>query len=478
MAAITSKLLTWRDRLVALPVLQQDALLYLLATVFALGTMALAVSDDYRQWAEMALGPYAVATVICWVVSRRRVRLVKPDVGGAGDRLRRYLVLGLLATVVLVPLSVEVILRAEAKPGAHVQNEVTVIEACADRVAHDKNCYLSNPKSIGTSVTSQSENSFFPYLPGMIPFGLVNATSGPPEFKDARIPLTGFSLLVIAGALLIAETTSRRRWRIFQVIVILPSGALPMVTGGDDLPVIALMLLGLALATRRRPLWSGVAMGFAATLKFTAWPLLILLVLGQWDKRGGRAVWRYSLAAAAIAVPVLGVGVGLAPHAFMLNAIRFPLGLTKVKSPAASPLLGQELVSLFPGAKPELITILTLVGLVAVGYGLWKRTPSSPQTAAGFSGLAMLLATLLAPATRFGYLIYPLDLLTWAVLLSPITNRGTEESQHADQGQEPLSGTTNSRSLSPIAAEVCPSPASEGEIAGLTVVTSTPTSHS
>jgi hypothetical protein len=31
----------------------------------------------------------------------------------------------------------------------------------------------------------------------------------------------------------------------------------------------------------------------------------------------------------------------------------------------------------------------------------------------------MLLATLLAPATRFGYLIYPLDLLTWAVLLGP-----------------------------------------------------------
>ena len=267
--------------------------------------------------------------------------------------------LGLLVTVVLVPLAVEVVLRAESKPGAHVQNEVTVIEACADRVAHHKNCYLSNPKSIGTSVTSQSENSFFPYLPGMIPFGLVNATSGPPEFKDARLPLTGFSLIVIAGALLIAETTSKRRWRIFQVVVILPSGALPMVTGGDDLPVIALMLLGLALATRRRPVWSGLAMGLAGTLKFTAWPLLILLVLGEWDRQGRRAVWRYSLAAAAVVVPVLGVGVGLAPHAFILNAIRFPLGLTKVKSPAASPLLGQELVTLFPAAKPELITMLS-----------------------------------------------------------------------------------------------------------------------
>jgi hypothetical protein len=478
MAAITGRLLSWRDRLVALSVLEQDALLYLIAAIFALGTIALAVSDDYRQWAEMALGPYLVAAVVSWAVSRRRARRSNAKAGTAGDRLRRYLVLGLLITVVLVPLSVEVILRAESKPGAHVQNEVTVIEACADRVAHHKNCYLSNPKSIGTSVTSQSENSFFPYLPGMIPFGLVNATSGPPEFKDARLPLTGFSLIVIAAALLVADTTSRRRWRIFQVVAILPSGALPMVTGGDDLPVIALMLLGLALATRRRPVSSGLAMGLAGTLKFTAWPLLILLVLGEWDRRGRRAVWRYSLAAAAVVVPVLGVGVGLAPHAFILNAIRFPLGLTKVKSPAASPLLGQELVSLFPGAKPELITILTLVGLVAVGYGLLRWTPTTPKSAAGFSGLSMLLATLLAPATRFGYLIYPLDLLTWAVLLSPLVSRTGDGSRDLGQGQEPLSGTSNSRSLSPVTAEVCPSPASEGEIEGLTAVTATPTSHS
>src|ERR1039458_4168819 len=72
MAAVTSRLLSWRDRLVALSVLEQDALLYLLAAVFALGTISLAVSDDYRQWAEMALGPYVVATVICWYASRRR----------------------------------------------------------------------------------------------------------------------------------------------------------------------------------------------------------------------------------------------------------------------------------------------------------------------------------------------------------------------------------------------------------------------
>ncbi|MGO9963791.1 MAG: glycosyltransferase 87 family protein [Acidimicrobiales bacterium] len=477
MAGITGSLLRWRDRLVALPVLDQDALLYLLATIFALGTIALAGSDDYRQWAEMAAGPYLIATVASFLVSRRYRRRASGRTSRRGERLRRYLVLGLLVTVVLVPLGVEVVLRAQSKPGAHVQNEVTVIEACADRVAHHKNCYLSNPKTIGTSVTSQSEDSFFPYLPGMIPFGLVNVISGPAELKDARIPLTGFSLLVIAGALFVADTTSRRRWRIFQVVVILPSGALPMVTGGDDLPVLALMLLGLALATRRRPIPSGVAMGLAGTLKFTAWPLLVLLVLGEWDRRGRRALWRYALAAAVVVVPVTGVAVGLAPHAFVLNAIRFPLGLTKVKSPAASPLLGQELVTLFPAAKPELITMLTLFGLAVVGYGLLKWTPTTPQRAAAFCGLAMLLATLLAPATRFGYLIYPLDLLTWAVLLSPVTSPIGTDPKVPDGPQEP-SETSNRRSLSPMTGEVWPSPAREGEIEGLTVVTTTPTSHS
>ena len=152
----------------------------------------------------------------------------------------------------------------------------------------------------------------------------------------------------------------------------------------------------------------------------------------------------------------------------MLNAIRFPLGLTKVKSPAASPLIGQELVKLFPHAKPEVIAILGLVGVAVVGYGLWRWPPSTPQSAAGFSGLAMLLATVLAPATRFGYLIYPLNLLTWAVLLTPLRLAPTDGPSLGYEAQEPPSGISKRRSVSPMAAEVWPSPASAGEMAGLT----------
>ncbi len=462
----------------ALSVLDQDALLYLLAAILAFGTILLGRSADYRQWAEMALGPYALGVVLCFVAARRGSR--KAPRGGTAkrsDRLRNGIIVGLAITVMLVPLSVEVVLRAEHHPGDEVQNEVTVIEACGDRLMHHKQCYLANPKGIGTSVTSQSENSFFPYLPGMIPFGLINATSGPAELKDARIPLTGFTLIVLGAALLIADVPSRRRWRLFQVVVVLPSGALPMVTGGDDLPVIALMVLGLALATRRRPISSGLAVGLAGTLKFTAWPLLALLTLGEWDKQGRRAVLRYSVAILAVVIPVLGIGIGSDWHAFVTNAIKFPLGLTKVKSPAASPLLGQELVVLFPSHKPELIALLGCIGLAAVGYGLKRWTPSSPQSAAGFSGLSMLLATLLAPATRFGYLIYPLDLLTCAVLFTPLALAMTGVPGVDSEAQD-ASGTSNSLSVSPITAEVCPSPASEGEIEGLMGATSTPTSHS
>ena len=61
MAAVLRTALRWRDRLVALSVLDQDALLYVLAAILAFGTILLGESADYRQWAEMALGPYALA---------------------------------------------------------------------------------------------------------------------------------------------------------------------------------------------------------------------------------------------------------------------------------------------------------------------------------------------------------------------------------------------------------------------------------
>ena len=85
MTAVSRRVFLWRDRLVALQVLEQDALLYVLAAVFALGTLGFAESADYRQWAQMSLGPYLLAAGICWAVARRRARR-----GGAEPDRRRY----------------------------------------------------------------------------------------------------------------------------------------------------------------------------------------------------------------------------------------------------------------------------------------------------------------------------------------------------------------------------------------------------
>ena len=74
MVAVAQWALRCRDRLVALSVLDQDALLYLLAGALALGTLILGEAADYREWAQLAVGPYALGAVVCFLAARRRSR--------------------------------------------------------------------------------------------------------------------------------------------------------------------------------------------------------------------------------------------------------------------------------------------------------------------------------------------------------------------------------------------------------------------
>jgi uncharacterized membrane protein len=190
-----------------------------------------------------------------------------------------------------------------------------------------------------------------------------------------------------------------------------------MVTGGDDMPVLVLMLAGLVLVAKRRPVAAGLVLGCAATLKFTAWPVLVLMLIAIRGRDDRPAPWRYAISAVLVAVPVIAVGFVTSPGAFVENVIRFPLGLTSVTSPAASPLLGEVLVRTFPDHRRLIIAVLVLFGLALVAYGLKRWTPRTPAQVVRFTAWAMLLATLLAPATRFGYLMYPANLFVWAYLL-------------------------------------------------------------
>lgn len=463
----------WR-RAAGLPGIEQDALMYLIAAVFAGMTVLKAISADYRFWGASAGIAYLAAAALCGAVALRG--RFGAGAGRARSRaglVRRVAVLLLLLGAVLIPLVTELTWRADAHPGANAQPEVAVIERAGDRFAHHQNPYLRNPSTVGVSPNGDGQQidatSYFPYLPGMVAFGLINASSGPPQLRDARVALAGFTLLVGMLALGYPGADLERRGRALQFLVVLPSGALAMVTGGDDLPVLAMMLVALLLAQRRRPVLAGFVAGLAATLKFTSWPLLVLLFFCVHDRENRRAPLRFGISALLVAGPVIGAGIASSPAAFIENVIRFPLGLASVKSPAASPLLGQVLVNLLPHEKRLITSTLVLLGAVIVLWTLRRWPPRSAGAVARMAAFAMGVATVLAPATRFGYLIYPVNLVVWGWLLDGM---GLQEAR-VMQGQlgSSISYSVSDTVLVGVAAEL---PASAGDSDGAEGFTSTP----
>jgi hypothetical protein len=120
------------------------------------------------------------------------------------------------------------------------------------------------------------------------------------------------------------------------------------------------------------------------------------------------------VAVLAIAVPVV-LPVALHnPSAFIDNVVRFPLGLAGVASPAASALPGHILVSAFPGIHRAYVVVAAVVGLAFLARRLVRNPPRGAAAVATLTGWVMLVAILLAPATRVGYLLYPINLFLWA----------------------------------------------------------------
>jgi MFS family permease len=474
-AVSSAALVLWR-RVEKIPVLEQDAIMYFLSALFAFATLLFAVSADYREWGAMAGVAYLLGCGICLVASARSRRgfVSAVHIGW----IRRFVVVLLLLGAVLIPLVAELTWRAEGRPGAHAQPEVSVIERAGDRAAHRHSPYLAKPHNVGVAPHNDARNvdaeAYFPYLPGMVPFGLLNSASLPAELTDARVALAGFTLIVGAAALMASDASIGRRGRALQFLVVLPSGALPMVTGGDDLPVLALMLLGLVLAQRRRPVLAGIAVGLAATLKFTAWPLLVLLAFAVRDRENRPAPLRYSLATLLVVGPIIGAGVASSPASFVVNVIKFPLGLTGVKSPAASPLLGQVLTNLMPGDRRLITFLLLATGFVIACYALAWYRPRTPASIARFIAFVMCLATVLAPATRFGYLIYPANFIVWGYVLDGVPTRPSRQESEDDV----YSSSSTSKILSTtVLVGATDPPESAGLKDGFAEVTTAPTSQ-
>ncbi len=398
----------------------RDAFLYGCSAVFA-GVAAVAMGIPlYRQWGELAVGPYLAAAILMTVVARRAVRSrpsAMPVRRWGAARVVALLIVLFGATV--VPLGLEVVWASEGNASLHVQPEVLVVERAGVRAAHGQDPYQVVDRD-GHILIHQKDvpvyELYYPYLPGMVIFGFSSVSRTEARLTDARIQFLVFTAAVTLLALSRLKPSSDARDRAFQVLTVLPPAALPLATGGDDMPVAALMLLGLVALQRRRPLLAGLALGAASSLKFTAWPLVLLAVFGARDLAGRRRIGWYAVGVAAVMGPVV-LPVALHnPSAFVDNVIRFPLGLAGVSSPAASALPGHILVAIFPGVHRAYVVAVGVVGGAVLLRYLFRSPPHDAADVARFTGWVMLVAILLAPATRVGYLLYPINLFVWVWL--------------------------------------------------------------
>jgi hypothetical protein len=321
-----------------------------------------------------------------------------------------------LLTLVLLG-SVAIPLGLEARWRV-AQPEVGVIQRAGDNLSKDRNLYPSydkHGKLINAIAGIPKYESFFPYFPLMGVFGLPSAeTHKSKGLTDPRIAMSLLTLLASGLALGLLRSSTKKKIRVAQFLLALPTGALFLSTGGDDMPILALTLLGVTALQRRRNNFAGISLGLAAAMKLTAWPMAFGALLVARDSKG-RSDWRrIALWVVAIVVVTVAPFSIRAPWAFMTNVFAFPLGLTSVTSPAASALPGHILTTLWAPAGHILAPVTFLIGGYFMAKHLRRHWPLTLPQLLAILSLVFLTMMCVSSATRIGYVIYPLNFALWS----------------------------------------------------------------
>jgi len=379
------------------------ALAFVACALFAGGVALFTTNDLHRLWGTAAAAGYLVAAV---------VTLAWPSRG-----LDLALVSGLCGAL-LVPLGW---LAAQGRQ----QPEVSVIIKSAQLLVHRGDPY----QSTAALAAAHHPYAYDPYLPVMTLFGLPRALIGSHILTDPRIWFGVVFVLAFGLALAAAGSQDWIRWTAF--VTASPVIAFELAVGGTDIPVLALMCLGLALlwgraGHRSRPVLAGLVLGVDAAMKATAWPALFIAIVLLAVRDGRRPTAQFTVTAAAACAVLVGPVAAIWPGSLLVNTISFPLGLTSSTSPAASPLPGHLLAQ--TGHTGHLIAVGLLV-LAGVGILVWLvvAPPKDVPAATWRLIVGLTLMFTLAPATRFGYYIYPGGLLAWLLVAGAGRARASPE---------------------------------------------------
>jgi hypothetical protein len=367
---------------------------------FTVYATALAVDTGHadRTWAIWAAVGYGVTTLLLWLTRHKNVPVIVPmSVSLAG---------ALAAPVTWL------VTRVAPTP------EVQVISRSASLLLQHGTPYLPQ----GDLATWLSYN---PYLPVMAVFGMPKALGATGLFADPRVWLTAVSIALIWAAFVVAaphrHCDSCRHNVMLSTVFFAASPviAFPLAVGITDPPVIALMFLTLALIARPSGLFrAAAALAVACAMKATAWPAVPVFTAMLAARDGARSAWRFvgvtTLVAGVLAVALAPAAL-VDPYAFLQNTVLFPLGLTSHKTPAASPLPGHLLAETGMAGHWAAVGLLVAAGL-GFATSLIVRPPADARAAAWRLALGLAVMFTLAPATRWGYFVYPIGLVGWMFL--------------------------------------------------------------
>lgn len=408
--------------------LGQVAVWYAIFAVYAGAVAAFSGPGLDEWWGIWAVGGYTAAAVLaaCWPGARGRLAALAAAVAGA----------------VVAP----VIWLVTQEPGT---SDGMVVTRSASLLVHHGTPYLPS-----AALAHGGWLAYNPYLPVMSLFGLPKETGLPGLAGDTRpwlVAVTFVALLLAFRAVTSGRPLSSLSLSgaasLAAFATASPLLAFPLALSITDPPITALVVLALALLTRpaapvgpaaaaavgrplagRRTLAAAIVLGVACAMKYTAWPALAVLVAMTAARDGARAAVRLaatSVVTALILAAALAPAAWTAPAALIDNTVAYPLGLTSARSPAQSPLPGHILATLGPAGHAAAIALLIVAGL-AIAASLFIRPPADPRAAAHRLALAMILLFALSPATRFGYLAYPLALYGWLALTRPVTSQAVK----------------------------------------------------
>jgi hypothetical protein len=367
-------------------------------TAYAALAAGLSGGED-QVWAVWAVCGYGIATFLLWRFRGWAAPLIVS--------VALALVAPLLWNTVAFPL----------------EDGMVVIDRSAELLVHHGSPYLP-----ANEVTRYL--SYNPYLPVMALFGMPAAAGFPGLAGNAGVWLAIATVVVLGAAFWVATPPSPRRARqatiAMTIAVASPVIALNLAVITTDPPVLAFILLSLALAVRReRAIWAAVALAAACVLKDTAWLAIPVMIAMFWCRDGRRAAVRFTVALLAAALVLIAV---LAPatlislaamKAMIRDTVLFPLGLTKFKTPAESLLPGHLLTQMGTAGHVLSVGLLLVAGLaVAISLFIWPLR--DVRAAAWRLAIGLTLVFALGPAVRFGYFLYPLGLAGWLALTPPV----------------------------------------------------------